>query len=477
MPHGAPLTQPPELLLPGLEVPGTCVGCPWHVPHPHELLVHRPSPSTPPRPKRPSCAKGLALGSLNALIAVALAPVSLGQRVMVPHNRPHASVALVNIGAGALVDGVWIDVQASGIPTPGNSELVDAERVGDEAWIASSFWIYRYAVNDGRAFISSFHVDAQVRSLEFQPDVLGGRVLVTTTDSIRVFRPDATEIGHMPIGGAGDTLEIEGGMLVAIQDENRIDRYTLGGQWLCTFAGPAVPTTLGILSEPRQLSRRRNGNILVAGDVRVYEFTSEGLFIDEYDVGPFEGGVIESVSERLFVPLQNGVAIYDAASRRSTHVGGLYFGQGRRVGYFDDGSRSALEPGDWSSAVTCRGAAHSGADRARVGILGSPQLRERTLALFVDHLPQPSHSILMLAPRYEFTEVGAAGNLCLHRDSLIIAGDPEPADEFGQALFQLVRGPEGHEALFPGSTWFAQALFRDGSSFRLSSAMKFTLMP
>ncbi len=64
---------------------------------------------------------------------------ALSQRVMVPHNRPHASVALVNLRAGALVDGRWIDVHDTGWPIPGNSELIDVERVCEEVWIASSF--------------------------------------------------------------------------------------------------------------------------------------------------------------------------------------------------------------------------------------------------------------------------------------------------------------------------------------------------
>ncbi len=402
---------------------------------------------------------------------------ALSQRVMVPHNRPHASVALVNLRAGALVDGRWIDVHDTGWPIPGNSELIDVERVCEEVWIASSFWIYRYEAGGDRPFIASFYVDAPIRSLEVQSDALAGRVLVTTHDSIRVFDAHGIEQGRLPIEGAGDTLESGDSMLVALQDDNRIDRYTFDGQWLGTFAGPSVPTALGLLSEPRQLSRRRNGNLLVAGDVRIYEFTAEGEFVGEYDVGPFEGGVIESVSGRLFVPLQNGMAIYDVPTERATLVGGLYFGQGRRVGYFDEGTRLDLDPGEWTADVTCRGAAHSGDDRARIGILGSPALDERSLTIFVDRMPPQSFGLLMLAPRPGFTPAGAIGHLCLDRRTAVYVGDAEVSDASGQAMFQVVRGPQAIMELGAGSTWFAQSLFRDGTAMRLSSAMTFTLKP
>ncbi|MFT6108278.1 MAG: hypothetical protein ACJA2W_001189 [Planctomycetota bacterium] len=419
------------------------------------------------------CARLLAPCILPCLVA---AP-SLGQRVMVPHNRPHAQVALVNIRAGALVDGAWIDVYATGNPTPGNNALKDAELVGDEVWIASSFWIYRYEARGDRNFIDSFPVQDPVRSIEAQSSAQGHRVIVTTTDALLLYDTDANPLGHIHIHGAGDTLELEDSMLVAIQDDNRIDRYTFSGQWLSTFAGPSLPSPLGILSEPLQLSCRRNGNILVAGDVRVYEFLANGDFVGEYDVGPFEGGVTEAVSGQLFVPLQNGVSLYDTRTQLTTSIGGLYFGQGRRVGYYDDGTRLVLRPGEWASNTTCRGAEHSGNDRARMGILGSPQLREESLAIFVDRTPPLAQTLLMMSRDQALTPFGSIGNLCLDRKNVVFVGAPERSDASGQALFTVVRGPEVMIALGGGSTWFAQALYRDGAQMKLSSAITFTLKP
>ncbi|WP_145205553.1 hypothetical protein [Planctomycetes bacterium Poly30] len=411
-----------------------------------------------------------------ALVVAAAAP-ALAQRVMVPHNYPGAQVALVNIRAGALVRGDWIDVQATGIPTPGNNVLRDAELVGDEIWVASPFWIYRYEARGERNFISSFSVHDPVRSIEAQSAAQNHRVVITTNEGLRFYTPDGTYLGDVDVDGTSDTLELEGSMLVALQDRNRIDRYTLDGQRISTFAGPSVPTSLGLLSEPLQLSRRRNGNILVCGAVRIYEFTAQGDFVGEYDVGPFEGGVIESLSGRLFVPLQNSVALYDELTDQSTLIGGLYFGQGRRVGYFDDGSRAVLQPGEWASDVVCRGAEHSGGDRARVGILGSPDLSEESLALFVDRTPPFAQSRLMMSRVQEFLPAGPVGNLCLDRNTLLFVGNAQQSDSRGRAVFQIVRGPQVAIQLGAGSTWLAQTLFRDGPVMRLSSAMSFTLTP
>lgn len=396
---------------------------------------------------------------------------------MVPHNYPHAQVALVNIRAGALVKGDWIDVQATGIPTPGNNVLRDAELVGDEIWIASSFTIYRYEARGQRNFLSSFSVPDPVRSIEAQSALQGHRVIITTNEGLRFYDRDGQYQGNIHVDGTSDTLELEGSMLVALQDDNRIDRYTLAGQRIATFAGPTVPTSLGLLSQPLQLSRRRNGNILVAGDVRVYEYSPQGDFIGEYDVGPFEGGVIESISGRLFVPLQNGVALYDSVTHKSTPIGGLFFGQGRRVGYYDAGTRLDLQPGEWGSDVTCRGVEHSAGDAARLGILGSPDLAEESIAIFVDRAPPFAQSLLMMSRSQEFFPAGATGNLCLDRTTLAFVGAPEQCDNTGQAQFLVVRGPNSSIALGAGSTWFAQSLYRDGAIMRLSSAIRFTLEP
>ncbi|MEM8710544.1 MAG: hypothetical protein AAGG01_06300 [Planctomycetota bacterium] len=397
---------------------------------------------------------------------------------MVPHDQPGAQVALVNVRTGALVDGNFLDVRATGVPTPGSSALTDVERVSDEIWVTASFWVYRYEARGERRYLGSFSVDAPIRSLEFQDLEPAGRVLITTTDSILVYDVEARERGHMPVAGAGDTLLLERtSMLVAIQDESRVDRYTLEGQRLGTFAGPTVPTALGLLSEPRQLARRLSGNILVCGDVRVYEFTPSGDFVGEYDVGPFEGGVYESISGRLFVPLQNSVALYDAQTQRSTQVGGLFFGQGRRVGFYDSGTRLVLEQGDWMSDVSCRGAVHSGGERARAGLLGSPDLDEASIAVFVDRMPPRSLVRLSFSPSLAFTPAGSAGYLCLGASGLATLPTPERGDATGQALFQIVRGPTTFFDLGAGSTWNTQALYRDGHALRYSSAITFTLKP
>jgi hypothetical protein len=418
----------------------------------------------------------LHIGSFRAfLAATALAAPVNAQRVMVPHNRPHAQIALVNIRVGALVQGDWIDVQATAIPPIGNGQLTDVELVGHEIWVAAPFRIYRYEARGDRNFIASFPVADPVRSIEAQSRAQGDRVIVTTTDSLRIFDREANAIGTIPIQGAGDTLELADSMLVAVQDESRIDRMTFDGQFIETFAGPTVPTTLGVLSSPKQLAQRINGNILVAGDVRAFEFSPTGAFIGEYDAGPFEGGIAESVNERLFITLQDGMALYDALTHRTTPLNGLYFGQGRRVGYYDEGTRATLQPGEWASDGVCRGIENSVGYRARMNLLGSPDLSEGLLSAFVDRMPPFAQARLMISTGHARTPAGSMGDLCLDADSRLFISGARLADSVGQASFELVRGEDALLEFGPGTTWFVQGLYRDSIDLRFSGAITFTL--
>ena len=395
---------------------------------------------------------------------------------MVPHNRPQAQIALVNIRAGALIEGDWIDVHETAIPAPSNGQLTDVELVGDEIWVAAPFWIYRYEARGDRRFVTSFPVGAPVRSIEAQSAAQGNRVLITTTDSLLIYDRVGTLLSEVPVAGAGDTLELPSSMLIAIQDDSRVDRYTFDGQFIETFAGPDVPTSLGVLSNPKQLSQRLNGNILVAGDVRVFEFSPTGSFIGEYDIGPFEGGIIESVSGRIFVSLQDGAALYDATTGRTTPVtGGLTFGQGRRIGYFDEGTRATLTHGDWSSDVLCRSVENSAGLEAHAAIMGSADLEDASLSIFVDRMPPFAQGRLMLATDQAFTPMGSMGNFCLDQRSRFFIGGAERADSVGHAQFRLVQERQSLVEFAPGMTWCAQSIYRDGDALRLSSAIVFTL--
>lgn len=391
-----------------------------------------------------------------------------GQRVLVPHDEPHALVALVDLRSGALVDGDWIDVQGTAIPTPSASSLRDAERVRGEVWVGGGLVVYRYDAST-RQFLGSFPVNAPLRSIEAQ----SRRVLVTTADAIEAFDFDGTPTGILPIFGAGDTLELRDSMLVAIQDESRVDRYTLDGQLIGAFAGPTIPTPLGVLSKPQQLSLRGNGNVLVCGDVRVYELTEFGEFIAEYDAGPFEGGVVETLSGRLFIPLGNGVALHDAETRTTTRVGGLFFGKGRKVGRFDTGAPGTLAAGDPASQVTCAGGQTSNARVPRLGFLGSPFLDDRLVSAFGDRLPTGVPVRLALGLETGRRPFGG-GTLCLDGATATILPFVEFADETGQVVFPLIRGPEATILFDPGSTWHMQLLVRDAGTLVVSDAARIT---
>lgn len=408
------------------------------------------------------------VASTAGALLLGVAPKAAAQRLLVPHDRPRALVALVDVQAGALVDNAWLDVGATAIPPPSPGAIRVAERVGDEVWVGAAVWVYRYdAVT--RTFINSFFVDAPIRSIECQTR----QVIVTTSDDLQSFDFDGTPRHRYPIYGAGDTLELRDSMLVAIKDESRIDRYALDGTRLGTFAGPSIPTALGVLSKPQQLALRADGNVLVCGDVRVYEFTADGEFVGEYDVGPFEGGVAETIQGRLVVPLANGLALHDAATRATTRVGGLVFGQGRTARLFDRGPDPELEPDGSSSDVTCPGGVNSSGRVARVGVLGSANVADRIFSVFGDRLPPGAPAIVALAPSARRT-VLEGGTLCLDPDSTTFVPQTVAADGNGTFLLPLVRGQQAIALFPPGTTWHVQLLVRDGPSLVLSDAARVT---
>ncbi|MEM9803365.1 MAG: hypothetical protein AAGA20_23810 [Planctomycetota bacterium] len=409
----------------------------------------------------------------QALLALALVllgtPIASAQRLLVPHDRPHALVALVDARAGALVDAAWLDVQSTAEPAPGSNALTCAERVGGEVWVGGALHVWRYDVAT-RAFLRSFTLQSPVRSIERQSE----RVLVTTPDYLQVFGFDGTPRARLDVAGAGDTLELrDGSMLVAIRDESRIDRYTLDGRKLCAFAGPTIPSTLGVLSNPLQLALRGNGNVLVCGDVRVYEFTPQGEFIAEYDVGPFEGGVAETASGRLFVPLGDGIALHDSVSGATTRVGAPDFGQGRATSLLDSGLPTVVPIGSSLSEVTCRGARNSTGMAARVGVVGSVDVSDRLLSVFGERLPPGAATFLLYGP--DIARLArAGGTLCLDPATTSVARLVTVANASGQVLVPLVRGSSAAVVFPAGSRWNLQLLYRDRSAIKLSDAIRIT---
>ncbi len=398
------------------------------------------------------------------------APRVNAQRLLVPHDRPSALVALVDVRAGALVDGAWLDVQATAVPTPGTNVLRVAERVQGEIWVGGALWIYRYDATT-REFLCSFQLAAPVRSIESQ----SRRVVVTTSDYIETYDFDGTLCQRFNVFGAGDTLELRDSMLVAIQDESRIDRYAFDGTWLGVFSGPTLPTTLGVLSKPQQLSLRQNGNVLVCGDVRVYEFTPGGAFVGEYDVGPFEGGVAEAAGGRLFVPHGDGVALHDAATGSTTHLHGLFFGHGRKVGLLDSGAVGFVPPGQASSSTTCAGARNSTGFAARAGLIGSADVGDRLLALFGERLPRGVPVAVLFGQNPAAIQL-AGGTLCLERPSSGFFPMVLQSDAQGSVLMPILRDPLTTALMGPGSTWHFQLVYRDASRVMLSDAVRVTFV-
>lgn len=395
---------------------------------------------------------------------------ALAQRVMVPHTSPRGQIALVDVGAGAMIQSDWIDVESTALPPLTTASLLShVERVEDEIWVAAGQWIYRYSVHS-RGFIGSFSVGLPARSIDRQEN----RVLITTRSNIQSFATDGSPIAVFDIGDAGDTMDMGNGtMLVALQDGTRVERYTLAGDFIDVFAGPSVPTPFGILSRPRQLARRRNGNVLICGDVRVYEFTPAGDFIQEVDAGPFEGGVFETFGGRWLVPLGTGLALHDPGLQTTNTVGGPFFGQGRKVGLFDRGDAGALSPGDPTTSVTCPGVPNATGFAARIGALGSPNVRDRLFGFFADRLPPGAMTSIAIS-RDPAAIPFTGGTICLSRFGLTFPGGPQIADATGRIQLPIIRGPIVLTSVAPGLTIHAQVIYREGPSVKVSDAVSVT---
>jgi len=415
----------------------------------------------------PEVFQRLRLTALGAA-ALALAPAALAQRLLVPHSSPRALVALVDAGAGVLIDGAWLDVEGTATPRPSANSLRDAERVGDEVWVAAGARIYRYDVAT-RAFLASHPTAGVARSIEWQ----GDRVLVATPMLIHVFDLGGHGVTRMPISGAGDTLDLgDGTMLVARRDASRIDRFTLEGSFLSVFAGPQVPTPLGVLSRPLQLARRLGVNgestVLVCGDVRAYEFTLGGALVREFDAGFFEGGVHDTRSGRWLVSLSSGLVLLDPDTGARTTIGGPFFGTGRKIGLFDRGGAGTIGEAEPTAEVICAG-------DARLGVLGSAVATDRLMSLFADRLPPGAPCALVVARDPARPAPGSAPGLCVDRVSSRFIGPATLAQADGQARFTLVEGSIGEVALAPFVDVYAQVVYRDGLDVRLTGAVRLRL--
>lgn len=413
---------------------------------------------------------------LAVACAAALSPAATAQRLLVPHGSPQGMIALVDASAGALIDPDWIDVVGTAMPTPSSNSVLVAERVADEVWVAAAQWVHRYDART-RAYVGSFAETSVVRSLEAQFPASGApRVLVTCADGIAVRTLAGQPSGSLPIFGAADTLDRgDGTMLVANRDASRIDRHALDGTWLGVFAGPSIPSTLGVLSRPQQIVRRiRSDNILVCGDVRAYEFDSAGQFLREIDVGPFERGIADTIDGRLFVTLASGFALHDPEAGTTVLAGGPFFGQGRKVGVFDRGLANELVVGDPSARVLCRGTEHPGGTMARLVALGSSDLADTFVTLYAERLPLGSPVVLALSRDAGDLPVNG-GTLCVARDAFVRLPQVIQADASGIAAFTVLRGPIEAVPLSAGLTLHAQALFSSEGELHLSSGLRVSL--
>ncbi|MEL6716520.1 MAG: hypothetical protein AAFP86_22255, partial [Planctomycetota bacterium] len=333
------------------------------------------------------------------------------------------------------------------------------ERVGDEVWIAAGRWVYRYDIPT-RAFLGSFDTGAIVRGLE----AWRGRVFVARDDAIGVRSGSGVPLGELPIVGAHDVLHLEdGSMLVAHRAAFRVVRYAADGSFVGNFAGPTIPTPFGIFSHPEQLSpgRAPNGEatVLVSGDVRVYEFTVEGTFLREIDVGPFEAGVSETLSGSILVSLGTGLALHDPETAFTSSVGGAFFGSGRKIGFFDRGLGAVPDEHDGriGARAVCRGASTNDASAGRIAVLGSADPEDGALFVQVSGLPPGTPAIAAVARSASLPATLVAGARCLDSGSTVVLDEIAVAGASGAAFLSL-RPANSTEAstVLAGATYFVQ---------------------
>ncbi|MEL6715218.1 MAG: hypothetical protein AAFP86_15665, partial [Planctomycetota bacterium] len=339
-------------------------------------------------------------------------------------------------------------------------------------------WIYRYDIGT-RAFLESFDTGAIVRGLE----AWRGRVFIVRDDAIGVRDGSAAPLGEVPVAGAHDVLHLEdGSMLVAHRAAFRVVRYSADGSFLAEFAGPTIPTPFGILSHPEQLSPGRapsgEATVLVSGDVRVYEFTVEGTFLREIDVGPFEAGVSETLSGSILVSLGTGLALHDPETAFTSYVGGAFFGSGRKVGFFDRGLGAVPDErdGNVGARAVCRGASPGEVSLGRVAVLGSADPADGALFVQVSGLPPGTPAIAAVARSASLPATLVAGARCLDSGSTVVLDEIAVAGPGGAAFVSLrPANSTDADAVLAGATYFVQVAYRlDGSPF-LTGALELRL--
>ena len=394
-------------------------------------------------------------------LAALLVPSAMAQRYLVTEDDTK-TVRIADLGAGALLGPVVIDVGATATPAPG--ELWDAAVVDDEIWVAASTHVHRYDRSSlaWLGAIGPFSSPAQARGIE----VAGGFAWVAAVRELWKLTFDGGVVAQIDVPSAHDVLYRAGELLVSNQFDDSLDRYDLSGSMTGVFADLRGTLAVG----PGQMIRRSNGNVVVAGIGRLAEIDAAGNVVDEMQAGIFEQGVAETSGGRFFTP--NAVAparLYDRASRRYFPVGG------GRLRYCSPLDRPP------TSRRYCPASDNSTGAPASMAAMGSASVDENDFRFLLSAMPAMRVAQLLWGDAPKNMPFGD-GTLCVDPSAAgFVRGTVVRTDVTGVALDQIDLESAPGSRITPGSTWFFQFVFRDstggGSGFNLSDAIQVSFLP
>lgn len=222
-------------------------------------------------------------------------------------------VCLFNAADGALVDANFI-VDPSRLNSPknaifsGRNTILVSDQVNDA--------IHEYDLNG--TFVGTIANQASgadnVRGIAMHQ----GQLYATIGDniyanSVQKYNLNGSRIGTFvasPLNSPFDIYFRDEDALVSNFASHHIERFSHGGAYLGRFVDA---TAVGSIRAPQQITRRSNGNLLVAGfsqPAGVFEYDPDGNFVAYYNVGTGVRGVYELRNGRILFTANQLVATF-----------------------------------------------------------------------------------------------------------------------------------------------------------------------
>jgi len=402
-----------------------------------------------------------------ALVILAGSSPAAAQRYLSVQTNPTA-VVVVDVNAGALYDFELIDLAATAAP-PITGQPWDAALVDDEIWVSAGRTIYRYdAVS--LSLISAIAIPVPAAAYGIEP--FAGGAWLAAGSELRQYDTNGNLLATHAVMNAHDVLQYAGELLVSNQVDDTVDRYDLNGQPLGVFADASAVTTAFL---PGQLAVASNGNVLVAGAIRIFELDPSGALLNEFQAGPFEQGVQELPDGRLLVNLAVGAAVFDSTTSLPTTISATASHNMRFLSPFDSG--------DGTSTRYCVGAPNSVGSGARIAAFGTRLVAPGQLQLSASALPPQAFSLFIYGANSTQTPFGD-GFLCVSpfAPGLVRLFPGQSSDAVGDVLITVDYATQpALGVITAGSTWSFQLIYRDSgfgaAGFNATDGIRITFAP